>query len=120
MTLNHSVIHTPEVEPGGELVLLTAWEQEARPQTVKLFIHLIAPDGQTISQWDGLGAAWEGWRTGFTLYQLHRLTIPPDAPPGTYQLWAGLYHPDTLQRWTTPADPDGRVLLGQITIANNE
>ncbi|MBK9054199.1 MAG: hypothetical protein IPL78_25790 [Chloroflexi bacterium] len=120
MTLNQSVIHTPEVRPGEELVLVTVWEQEARSQPVKLFIHLITPDGQIISQWDGLGAAWEGWRTGTTLYQLHHLTIPSDALTGTYQMWAGIYHPDTLQRWTTQADPNGRVLLGQITIANNE
>ncbi len=120
MTLNQAVIHTPEVRPGEELVLVTVWEQEARPQPVKLFIHLITPDGQIISQWDGLGAAWEGWRTGTTLHQLHHLTIPSDALTGTYQIWAGIYHPDTLQRWTTQADPNGRVLLGQITIANNE
>ena len=99
--------------PAGEMVLLTVWQQDTRPQPTKLFIHLTAPDGTMVAQWDGLGVTWEGWREGVTLYQLHRLAVP-DAAAGTYQLWAGLYHPDTLERWTTPAGD--RVLLGEITI----
>lgn len=98
--------------PAGEVVLLTVWEQETRPQPVKMFIHLTSPDGTIITQWDGLGVMWEGWREGATLYQLHRLTVPPDVSAGIYQLWAGLYHPDTLQRWmTSSGDP---VLLGEV------
>lgn len=102
---------TPQSTPTGEVVLLTSWEQASRPQPVKMFIHLTSPDGAIITQWDGLGVAWEGWREGLTLYQLHRLAVP-DAAAGTYQLWAGLYHPDTLQRWMTSSGD--RVLLGEV------
>ncbi len=116
ITLAQAAIRTPEVGPGGELVLVTAWEQKMRPRPVKMFLHLIAPDGQIISQWDGLGAEWAGWRTDFTLYQLHRLSIPTDLAAGTYGLWAGLYHPDTLQRWMTASGD--RILLGEISITD--
>ncbi len=118
ITLNEVVFYTEDVRPGDEFMVMTVWAQAARPRPVKLFLHLVAPDGQLISQWDGLGPAWEGWRTGYTLYQLQRLIIPADALAGTYQLWAGLYHPDTLDRWTTPANSEGRVLLGEVTVTN--
>ncbi len=37
-------------------------------------------------------------------------------PPGTYNLWVGWYNPHTGQRLAVPNAPDGRYLLGQLTI----
>ena len=118
--LTQSATQTIAPEPGGELVLMTVWKQQSQPQPVKIFIHLAGEDGTPISQWDGLGLAWEVWRKGHTLYQLHHLSLPEELSSGTYQLWVGLYQPQTLERWTTVGTPDGRVPLGQITITNDE
>jgi hypothetical protein len=93
-------------------LVLTAWRQAASPQPVKIFVHLLQPDGTIAGQYDGLGIAWEGWRTGDVLIQLHRL--PADLPPGEYALTAGLYDPQTLERWT--AEGQDVVILEQIKL----
>jgi hypothetical protein len=99
---------------GGDIVLITSMTLLSDPQPVKMFVHLTGPEGQLLSQWDGLGAAWEGWRNGDTLVQVHRLKVPADVPAGKYQLWVGLYDPTSLARWQTPAGD--RILLQSFTI----
>jgi hypothetical protein len=100
-------------EGAGQMMnLLTVWRQEATAQPVKIFIHLLRPDGTIASQFDGLGAAWEGWQTDDLLLQLHSLAV--DLPPGVYRLTAGLYHPETAKRWTA-AGRDS-VELGQVIL----
>ena len=66
---------------------------------MKIFVHNVGPDGQIAAQWDGLGVAWEGWRKGDYLIQIHSFTLPSDAPAGTYETRIGLYDPETLLRW---------------------
>jgi hypothetical protein len=97
------------------ITLTTHWRQQSAPEPVSLFIHLIAPDGDIAAQWDGLTAAWEGWRSGDLLMQNHPLTLPENAAPGRYELRAGLYDPETGERWTT-ADGTDFLLLGEISV----
>lgn len=96
---------TARFQPGTTLELATLWRQTANPHPAKIFIHALGPDGQLVTQWDGLGAAWEGWQAGDRLLQIHTLSWPPEAPTGRYEVWAGLYDAITLQRWQTD---DGR------------
>ncbi len=96
------------------IILQTAWFTESSPRPVRIFIHLTNTNNDLIAQWDGLGAAWEGWRAGDVLLQTHTLTIPDNAPPGTYQLWTGLYHPATGQRWQVGSAD--RYLIDEIEI----
>lgn len=102
--------------PGGALTLTTRWLQQGAPQPVKIFIHVMNGDEQIVAQWDGLDAAWAGWRSGDTLWQAHTLILPADTPPGVYAVWAGLYHPDSDVRWQTAVAD--RFLLGSITVAD--
>jgi len=75
-----------------------------------------------LAQADSLGAPGESWQAGDTLLQLHVISLPGDAAPGTYPLTAGVYtRPDgarlplagggdqlTLTTITIlPADSDG-------------
>ncbi len=96
------------------IVLETAWLQESLPQPVKIFVHVTNAEGELIAQWDGLGAAWEGWHPVDLLLHTHSLTFPEDTSPGTYQIWTGLYHPETGQRWQTGGAD--RYLIGEIEI----
>jgi hypothetical protein len=96
-----------------EIALLTLWRQTASPAPVKIFIHLLDEREEIVAQWDGLGAAWEGWRAGDWLVHGHRLTLPPNLPPGDYALWIGLYHPEDGRRWLTDLGTD-RYLLTTI------
>lgn len=104
-------------ESANRFSLLTAWRQvavrqTAEPQPVQIFIHLLRSDGTIAAQYDGLSAAWEGWRPGDVLLQLHQL--PADLPPGEYTLTAGLYDPQTMVRWT--AEDQDVVVLEPITL----
>jgi len=99
-------------DAGKTILLLTAWRQSAAPLPVKIFVHLLRPDGSIASQYDGLGVAWEGWRSGDVLWQLH--SLPADLPSGEYTLTAGLYDPQTLKRWT--ADGRDAMTLSQIRL----
>jgi hypothetical protein len=99
---------------GDSITLRTGWLKQAPPQPVKIFMHLTDASGNIVAQWDGLGAAWEGWRANDGLLQRHTLTIPETAFPGTYQIWAGLYHPGTGERWQT--DSGDRILLSELVI----
>jgi hypothetical protein len=58
------------------ITFTTSWFKQSAPEPIKLFIHLVAPDGRIAAQWDGLTAPWEGWRYGDLLVQGHHLTIP--------------------------------------------
>lgn len=98
----------------SSLVIRSFWRQETPSRPVKIFIHLLNDEDEIIAQWDGLGVAWEGWREGDTLVQLHPLLVD-DLPPGTYRLVAGLYDPASFQRWATNS-ADNVIELGQVTL----
>ena len=97
---------------GNQLSVTTRWQQHNEPQPIKIFLHLVGPDETIVAQWDGFGAAWEGWREGDMLIQNHQLTLPTTLVAGRYRLWAGLYHPATGQRWQTATG--NRRLLGDV------
>ena len=100
--------------PGQTIQWVTVWHKEAAPHPIKIFLHLTDSNDTVVAQWDGLGAAWQGWRAGDVLWQWHDLVLPSDLLNGRYQLWVGLYDPDTGVRWQT-LDGD-RYLLGSIQV----
>ncbi len=100
--------------------VVLAWEivAEARPPLAS-FVHLFDADGTLRAQYDGWGSALSGLETGDVVLSCALLTLPEDAPAGTYRAQVGLYVPDTLQRWPV-ALPDGqvadRVLLAEVEL----
>ncbi len=98
----------------GPLTLVTHWRQMADPAPVKIFVHAVAADGRIVSQWDGLGAVWQGWRRGSELVQVHPLPAPADGTAGRVDLWLGLYHPESMARWET--EGRDRVWLGAVEL----
>lgn len=95
--------------------LTTHWRNETGPVPLKIYVHLLDASGQIVSQWDGLDAAWEGWRAGDRLWQQHELRLPAPLPVGRYQLHVGLYDPETAVRWQTAAGTDF-VAVGTIEV----
>jgi hypothetical protein len=110
-----SLLATEILTPADNLPILTLWRQDGPPRPTKIFIHLLDEQGELTAQWDGLDAAWEGWREGDLLLHLHQLKLPPNLPPGLYQLWTGLYHPDDWRRWETAVSD--RALIGPLEIS---
>jgi hypothetical protein len=105
---------TQAVSPSS-LSLTTTWLKQSPPEPIKIFVHLVAPDGSLTAQWDGLSAPWQGWRHGDWFRQNHQLTIPEGVTAGVYELRAGLYHPETGERWTLPDGAD-HIVLGEVNI----
>ena len=119
LSLNgHTIAFTgaPVVQVADQQVtVLSTWRQESLPWPVKVFVHVLDETGQIAAQWDGLGAAWEGWRAGDARLQVQEVPLPETLPPGEYRVITGLYDPETNQRWRFADGTDG-VQLGQFTI----
>ena len=106
----HAMTYTADnaVTIGDELVMVTTgWRQGGQPRPIKIYVHVRDAAGQIVAQWDGLGAAWEGWRLGDTLVQTSTITLPESLAPGDYRVVAGLYDPLTNQRWRFADGQDG-------------
>ena len=102
-----ALLHAAVVEKNGsEMVLQTTWRQQGSPQQLQIFIHAVDEDGRIVAQWDGLGAAWEGWRAGDTLLHVHELTLPENETDGALTIVTGLYNPQTGERWLTESGAD--------------
>jgi len=108
--------------PGDTLHLTLTW-QATRPfyRDLKLFVHLLDASGQVIAQADplaGVGAGAEGedyftsqWDPGELILDDVAITIPPDAPPGPYQLAFGLYDGETMERLPVVGQEDAKVVV---------
>ena len=92
----------------------------------KVFVHLLDPQGQVVSQHDGdpVGgfSPTSRWRAGEIIADTHRIPLPPDLPPGAYGLKAGMYEfagrggePRNLST-TPPTDGSNRASLGDVTL----
>ncbi len=99
------------LRPGDALPLTLHWQSRA-PLTVDLksFAHLLDAQGHTVAQldWtpqDNLGyRPTTSWRPGQALVDRQTLPLPPDLPPGSYQLVVGWYYPVTGQRLPVTAN----------------
>lgn len=99
-------------QPGGTLKVMTVWRFEQAPvQRLAIFMHLLAPDGTILAQFDGLDAASGTLRAGDVLIQLHELALPANLPQNTRWLNVGLYYPDSLTRLALPNGAGDRLLL---------
>ncbi len=90
-----------EAQPGEHLDVFTHWQlRQAIAPPLKIFMHVTAPDGKIVAQWDGLDVNAGTLEVGDVFIQRHRLDLPLDLPPGPYRVSLGVYHPDTGTRLT--------------------
>lgn len=94
-TLTGAALSTDEVTPGGALPLTLFWQAPGEPGEIKVFVHLLGPDGALVAQRDT--ALADG-------AQPHALLIPRDAPPGSYRLVVGLYRASDGERLPVTQD----------------
>lgn len=94
----------------GQVVvpLLAFLVQERLPQGMRLFAHLVGPDGQRVAQAD-LPLPADAWAPGSYERQEVPLLLPVDAASGRYRLFVGVYDGATGARYplsdAPPADP---------------
>ncbi|NDJ53562.1 MAG: DUF2723 domain-containing protein [Chloroflexi bacterium] len=115
--------------PGYSLDLRLTWRALSSPvDNYKLFVHLIDPGFQVVAQHDAppmTGAfptfLWfPKWLPGQQIVEPITLTVPPDAPPGDYQIAIGMYGFNTFRRVHTH-NPAGEItgdffILGSVRV----
>ena len=107
---------------GLELGLTTYWRVSSPidPCTpLAMFVHVANDRSGIVGQYDGWNTALRGLEVGDVIAQHVRVPINPDAPAGRYVLRAGLYSPDSMQRWIarTPASQQtDQIVLSPIEI----
>ncbi len=85
----------------GKTIEIRLYWQAVRPpdDNYFVFIHLLDAAGQLVVNHDGQPMdgrfATRAWQPGITVPDNHPLLLPPDLPPGNYQVMVGLYQQET-------------------------
>ncbi|NTU66094.1 MAG: hypothetical protein HGB05_22490, partial [Chloroflexi bacterium] len=109
------------VKSGEAIDLFTYWEvaQSIAPP-LKFFVHVTAPDGKIVAQWDGLDVNIGSLDAHDIFVQRHRIELPgaQSVPPGSYRISIGAYHPDSGTRLQAPLGDRAvdSVVLGMLTL----
>jgi uncharacterized membrane protein len=114
------------VSPGAAAPLVFSWHAIQRPlMDYSLFVHLIDENGNKVAQVDWQPRDRFGprplttWRTGQSIVDEQVLPLPPDLPPGRYQLILGLYDWQTGERLPVAganARPDQTAQIAEIDL----
>lgn len=118
---------TPRRVAPGETVSVKLFWQSLKPTiySYTVFLHIVEPETNAkVGQTDALpvcgqALTWQ-WNPGDKIVDPQRVAIAPDAPPGRYRLYAGLYRVETAAR-VQVLDVVGAPLgdfvdLGEVTI----
>ena len=108
------------LRPGESLQLDLWWEGLTRmAQDYKVFVHLMLPPDAVWAQQDrqpqGGAARTSTWEPGQVVEDQYTLSVPPDAPPGIYDVAVGLYDKDTYDRLQINND-DLPIILARVRV----
>jgi hypothetical protein len=93
-------------------------------ESYKVFIHVNDDQGKLLAQTDsrpqGYASNTNRWIPGQVVADRFEVLLPPDAPPGRYQVRVGLYNESDGQRLPVldaAGEPvDNQVLLGYLEL----
>jgi hypothetical protein len=93
----------PRTDKPQELDVTLFWQADAVVnEDYHVFVQVLDPEGRLVTQHDGQplhGYLPTGdWSPGDVIPDRHRLALPDDLPNGGYQLIAGMYLPQTMER----------------------
>ena len=115
-----------EIRVGRALTVDLHWQTQRRLETdYTVFVHLLgeynpATGGPVWAQDDGYpldsGYPTTRWLPGQVIADRHLLDIPPDTPPGIYEIEVGLYDALTGERLSINGRAEDRILIGTVQI----
>jgi mannosyltransferase len=118
------------VGPGELLPLTLYWrgQSDAITDNHFIFVHIVDDTGEIVAQADGPPLngfrPTSSWRQEEALVDEWGIWLPPELPPGEYDIYLGLYRPDTEERLPVfqdgVAQPNGRLWLGQFALGGEE
>ncbi len=110
--------------PGDSVPVTLRWRSlEPLQRSMKVFVHLLTPDMQTliaqrdVAPMNGLRPT-DTWVPGEIINDPHQVIIPDDTPAGTYQIRVGLY--DAQGRLPVVDPGETEVFADTIFITNVE
>jgi hypothetical protein len=90
--------------PGASVPLVLRWQADTpAPRDYTIFVHLRDTEGRTLTQADA-EPTWYGkqptsqWPPGEAVLSAHELDLPPDLPPGVYEVVVGWYYWENGER----------------------
>jgi 4-amino-4-deoxy-L-arabinose transferase-like glycosyltransferase len=109
--------------PGDRLPLILIWQARVSLETdYAIFVQLRDDTGTILASADhqpykGL-VPTSVWPEGAVIQEMTWLHLPADVPPGQYNLYVGLYRPDTLERLSLVDDVSGEsaLILGPVFV----
>jgi 4-amino-4-deoxy-L-arabinose transferase-like glycosyltransferase len=117
------------IQPGEAVTVTLRWHAlELITEDFTGFVHLLAPSGDMVAQDDH--PAQDGrfptrlWSQGAVLSDPFHLVLPADLAEGNYELWGGLYRPESVRRIEAIRQSTGErwkddlVWLGTLTVAS--
>ncbi len=109
------------LRPGDTLDLRLYWRaQRPLSESYTVFNQVRAEDGHIVAQLDGKPVCdlypTDAWGPGELIVDSYRIRIRPDARPGTYALYTGMYLPETGERLTM-LDAAGHPIGDEIRLA---
>ena len=112
----------------SELMVTLVWQNE--PGSMEgaapvVFVHLYDQNGQLVAQHDGppgggfVPLSW--WDEHDAIVDRHPIELPANLAPGQYTVAAGLYDPQTGERYSAAASdgtplPDGAFIAGRVVL----
>lgn len=113
-----------EQSPGGTIELTVLWDvgQNEHQEQYHFFNHLMSSEGKLVSQYDGIGISSLYWMPGDRLFTWFWIPVPPDLPPGSYDVYSGLYTWPYLERvpLVSGNDVDDRLWLTSVIVEDFE
>lgn len=125
VTLRGHDIEVTDPVPGGTVRVVLYWEAVKRmDEDYTVFVHLVDQSGRIWGQKDdqpqGGFYPTSFWEEGEVVRDEYEFSIDPDAPPGPYQIEAGMYILATGQRLPVVGDDgqmvDDKILLSSIDV----
>jgi len=110
----------------GDVVSLTLFWQARLPvgQTLKVFVHLLDPQGRLVAQHDSEPAGGQqptsSWKVDEPIVDRHGVLLPDELPTGRYQIVVGLYDPVNGDRLPVTASPSAlpadHLVVGALSV----
>ena len=115
LVLSAAQLSRREFHPGDPVQVTLLWRALRAVDThYVVFVHLIGPGGGLVAQQDVAPAvSTRDWAPGVEIVDRHEVIIPASAPPGQYQLRAGMYPQGAPGDRLSVADP------GRTTVESN-
>jgi uncharacterized membrane protein len=119
------------IKPGGSLRLMLGWHRRLTlDRRYVLFVHVLesryrtTPEKSRLVTQAGHEAGngrfptpmWQTWTDPSIILDTQVLEFAPDTPPGTYDVWAGAYDRETMQRLDLTRAGESLTYITSVTV----